>query len=94
MHYRGRLRAIADDLDDEPGQDEQGVSSHILAERIKGQREAFDRFTLRIAGGTPEGYETLMRSNMTAYLMIAEEYLGKILYQQRQAKKAKAKHSR
>jgi len=31
---------------------------------------------------------------MTTYLMTAEEYLGKILYQQRQAKKAKAKHSR
>lgn len=94
MHYRGRLRAIADDLDREQGQDEESVSSHILAERIKEQREAFDRFTFRIAGSTPEGYETLMRSNMTTYLMTAEEYLGKILYQQRQAKKAKAKHSR
>ncbi len=35
-----------------------------------------------------------MASTMTTYLMVAEEYLGKILYQQRQAKKARAKAAR
>src|SRR5690606_40699157 len=84
-HFRRRLRAAQDRLEDAGGKVERPTESLHVMQRVRDYREGMDRFALRISGGTPQGLTDVMRGPAATFAAAAEAYSDDLTEQRKPA---------